>query len=77
MPQRVFRFQTLRSLEDTEDVSSLEEEVETLRVSLGEPYFGEQQGLSMRLWTLSSDEEICLDRAETSEVDERGDHAFP
>lgn len=76
-PPRLFRFQTLRSLEDVEDVSSLEEEVETLRVSLGEPYFGEQQGLSMRLWTLSSDEEICRERADASEVDGRGDHVFP
>lgn len=53
---------------------------ETRRWSFGEPYLGEQHGLSMRLCTLSSDVEICRVRAEASEevvVDEgRGDHAL-
>lgn len=53
---------------------------EPRRWSFGEPYLGEQHGLSMRLCTLSSDVEICRVRAEASEevvVDEgRGDHAL-
>lgn len=39
---------------------------DTRRCSLGEPYLGEQQGLSMRLCTLSSEVEICRARAEAS-----------
>lgn len=76
---RFGRFHMLRSLEEVEDVSSLEDEdeAETLLVSLGEPYFGEQQGRSMRPCTFSSDEEIWRDRAEVSEVDGRGDHTLP
>ncbi len=75
-PLRLWRFHKLRSLEDVEEVSSLEEDVEILRVSLGEPNFGEQHGLSMRLCTFSRDEEICRERADENEVDGR-DHAFP
>lgn len=53
---------------------------DTRRWSFGEPYLGEQQGLSMRPWTLSSDVDIWRVRAEASvEVvaDEgRGDQAL-
>lgn len=53
---------------------------DTRRCSLGEPYLGEQHGLSMRLCTLSSEVEICRTRAEASGevvVEEgRGDHAL-
>lgn len=53
---------------------------DTRRWSFGDPYLGEQQGLSMRPWTLSSDVEICRVRAEASgEVvleDGRGDQAL-
>lgn len=53
---------------------------ETLRWSFGDPYLGEQHGRSMRLWTLSSDVEICRVRADTSEevdTDEgRGDQVL-
>lgn len=49
---------------------------ETLRCNFGDPYLGEQHGLSIRLWTLSRDVEICRVRADASEevvVDARGD----
>lgn len=53
---------------------------DTRRCSFGDPYLGEQHGLSMRLWTLSSDDDICRDRADAKEevvADEgRGDQAF-
>lgn len=53
---------------------------DTRRCSLGEPYLGEQHGLSMRLCTLSSEVEICRARAEASGevvVEEgRGDQAL-
>lgn len=76
-PLRLGKFQTLRSLDDVEEVSSLEDDVETLRVSLGDPYFGEQHGRSMRLCTFSSDVEIWRDLADAREEEGRGDHTFP
>lgn len=76
-----WRLHRLRSLEEEEAPSSLEVEPDdTRRCSFGDPYLGEQHGLSMRLWTLSSDVDICRVRADTSEdvvVDEgRGDQAL-
>lgn len=40
---------------------------DTLRCSFGDPYLGEQHGLSMRLWTLSSDVDICRVLADAKE----------
>lgn len=49
---------------------------DTLRCNFGDPYLGEQHGLSMRLCTLSSDVEICRVLADAREdvvEDVRGD----
>lgn len=83
-PQEVLRWwrlQRLRSRAEealvVELVSSLEEEADTRRCSLGEPYLGEQQGRSMRLATFSSEEEIWRERADAREEDGRGDQLLP
>lgn len=71
----------LRSREEEEAASRREvEPEETRRCSLGEPYLGEQQGLSMRPWTLSREVEMWRDRAEAKglavEAVGRGDQSF-
>lgn len=75
-----WRLHRLRSLEDVEPSSLEVDPEETRRCSFGDPYLGEQQGLSMRLWTLSNDVEICRDRADANgDVvvgDGRGDQAL-
>lgn len=53
---------------------------ETRRWSFGDPYLGEQHDLSMRLWTLSSEVEMCRDRADANgfvvDAVGRGDQAL-